>query len=53
MTERLVDHKIVSESEWIESRKELLKKEKEFTAFTILVGKITSSICQLHFTYKK
>ena len=28
MTERLVDHKIVSESEWIESRKELLKKER-------------------------
>jgi len=53
MTEHLVDHKIVSESEWIESRRELLKKEKEFTAFTFLVGKITSSICQLHFTYKK
>ena len=30
MTEAL-DHKIVSENEWIESRKELLKKEKEFT----------------------
>ena len=31
MTEHLEDHKIVSESEWVESRKELLKKEKEFT----------------------
>ena len=30
MTEAL-DHKVVSENEWIESRKELLKKEKEFT----------------------
>jgi predicted dithiol-disulfide oxidoreductase (DUF899 family) len=31
MTESLVDHKIVSESEWVEARKALLKKEKEFT----------------------
>jgi predicted dithiol-disulfide oxidoreductase (DUF899 family) len=31
MIERLLDHKIVSESEWAESRKALLKKEKEFT----------------------
>jgi hypothetical protein len=31
MTESLVDHKIVSESEWVEARKSLLKKEKEFT----------------------
>ncbi len=31
MTERLEDHKIVHENEWIESRKALLKKEKEFT----------------------
>jgi predicted dithiol-disulfide oxidoreductase (DUF899 family) len=32
MTEALKDHKIVSEEEWIEARKALLKKEKEFTA---------------------
>jgi predicted dithiol-disulfide oxidoreductase (DUF899 family) len=31
MTEHLEDHKIVSDKEWIESRKSLLKKEKEFT----------------------
>jgi len=31
MTEPLKDLKIVSENEWIESRKALLKKEKEFT----------------------
>ena len=31
MTYILDNHKVVSESEWIESRKELLKKEKEFT----------------------
>jgi hypothetical protein len=31
MTESLEGHKIVSESEWIEARKSLLKKEKEFT----------------------
>ena len=31
MIEPLKDHKIVSENEWIESRKALLKKEKEFT----------------------
>ena len=30
MTESL-DHKLVHENEWIESRKALLKKEKEFT----------------------
>jgi predicted dithiol-disulfide oxidoreductase (DUF899 family) len=30
MTESL-DHRIVHENEWIESRKALLKKEKEFT----------------------
>ncbi len=27
----LKDHKIVTKEEWIESRKDLLKKEKEFT----------------------
>ena len=27
----LKDHKIVSEEEWVEARKALLKKEKEFT----------------------
>jgi predicted dithiol-disulfide oxidoreductase (DUF899 family) len=32
MTEPLKDHKIVSEEEWVETRKALLKKEKEFTA---------------------
>ena len=31
MTYILDKHKVVSEREWIESRKELLKKEKEFT----------------------
>lgn len=31
MTERLEEHKTVHENEWIESRKALLKKEKEFT----------------------
>jgi predicted dithiol-disulfide oxidoreductase (DUF899 family) len=31
MTEPLKDHKIVPENEWFESRKALLKKEKEFT----------------------
>src|SRR5919206_5016288 len=31
MTYILDNHKIVSESEWIEARKELLKREKEFT----------------------
>jgi predicted dithiol-disulfide oxidoreductase (DUF899 family) len=31
MTESLEDHKIVSENEWIEARKALLEKEKEFT----------------------
>ena len=31
MTEPLEDHKIVSENEWVESRKALLKNEKEFT----------------------
>src|SRR4029079_10033344 len=31
MAESLVDHKIVSEKEWIKARKSLLKKEKEFT----------------------
>jgi len=31
MIEPLKDHKIVSENEWIESHKALLKKEKEFT----------------------
>ncbi|MBI1829532.1 MAG: DUF899 domain-containing protein [Thaumarchaeota archaeon] len=31
MTETLEDHKIVSESEWIEARKQFLIKEKEFT----------------------
>jgi predicted dithiol-disulfide oxidoreductase (DUF899 family) len=33
MTEPLKDHKIVPENEWVESRKALLKKEKEFTIF--------------------
>jgi predicted dithiol-disulfide oxidoreductase (DUF899 family) len=32
MTDPLKDHKIVSEEEWVEARKALLKKEKEFTA---------------------
>jgi predicted dithiol-disulfide oxidoreductase (DUF899 family) len=32
MTDPLKDHKIVFEEEWIEARKALLKKEKEFTA---------------------
>ena len=32
MTEPLKDQKIVSEEEWVEARKALLKKEKEFTA---------------------
>ena len=32
MTEALKDHKIVSDEEWVEARKALLKKEKEFTA---------------------
>jgi predicted dithiol-disulfide oxidoreductase (DUF899 family) len=31
MTKSLEGHKVVSESEWIEARKSLLKKEKEFT----------------------
>jgi predicted dithiol-disulfide oxidoreductase (DUF899 family) len=31
MTEPLKDHKIVSEEEWVEAPKGLLKKEKEFT----------------------
>lgn len=31
MTYNLNNHKVVSESEWIEARKELLKKEKELT----------------------
>jgi predicted dithiol-disulfide oxidoreductase (DUF899 family) len=31
MTDLLKDHKIVSEEEWVEARKGLLKKEKEFT----------------------
>lgn len=31
MTEHLEDHKIVHENQWIEYRKALLKKEKEFT----------------------
>src|SRR5215208_6618009 len=31
MTYILDNHKVVSESEWIKARKELLKKEKEFT----------------------
>jgi predicted dithiol-disulfide oxidoreductase (DUF899 family) len=32
MTDPLKDHKIVSEEEWVEACKALLKKEKEFTA---------------------
>jgi len=31
MSEPIKAHKIVSENEWIEARKALLKKEKEFT----------------------
>src|ERR687890_276923 len=31
MTYILDNHKVVSESEWVKARKELLKKEKEFT----------------------
>ena len=31
MTYNLNNHKVVSESEWIKARRELLKKEKEFT----------------------
>lgn len=31
MTRSLEEHKVVSENEWIEARKLLLKKEKEFT----------------------
>jgi predicted dithiol-disulfide oxidoreductase (DUF899 family) len=31
MTREIKDHKIVSENEWIEARKQLLVKEKEFT----------------------
>jgi predicted dithiol-disulfide oxidoreductase (DUF899 family) len=31
MTEHLGDHKVVSGKEWIEARKSLLKKEKDFT----------------------
>ena len=32
MIDPLKDHKIVSEQEWVEARKALLNKEKEFTA---------------------
>ncbi|MFZ0328154.1 MAG: DUF899 family protein [Nitrososphaeraceae archaeon] len=32
MTDSLKDHKIVSEEEWVEARRALLNKEKEFTA---------------------
>src|ERR687887_2719546 len=31
MTDPLKDHKVVSNNEWVEARKGLLKKEKEFT----------------------
>lgn len=31
MTYNLNNHKVVSESEWIQARKKLLKKEKELT----------------------
>ena len=31
MPDLLKDHKVISEEEWVEARKELLKKEKEFT----------------------
>jgi predicted dithiol-disulfide oxidoreductase (DUF899 family) len=31
MTTELQDHKVVSETEWIAARKELLRKEKEIT----------------------
>jgi predicted dithiol-disulfide oxidoreductase (DUF899 family) len=34
MTDPLQDHKIVSEEKWVEARKALLKKEKEFTALS-------------------
>jgi hypothetical protein len=44
MTEPLKDHKIVSENEWIESHKALLKKEKEFTILpTMDIATIDSS----------
>jgi predicted dithiol-disulfide oxidoreductase (DUF899 family) len=32
MADPLNDRRIVSEEEWVKARKELLKKEKEFTA---------------------
>jgi predicted dithiol-disulfide oxidoreductase (DUF899 family) len=32
MTDPIKKHKLVSEEEWVEARKSLLKKEKEFTA---------------------
>jgi predicted dithiol-disulfide oxidoreductase (DUF899 family) len=31
MTEALEYHKVVPENEWVEARKALIKKEKEFT----------------------
>jgi predicted dithiol-disulfide oxidoreductase (DUF899 family) len=31
MPDLLKEHKVISEEEWLEARKELLKKEKEFT----------------------
>jgi predicted dithiol-disulfide oxidoreductase (DUF899 family) len=31
MSESLEDHKVVSKNEWLEARKMLLKREKEFT----------------------
>ena len=34
----LKDHKIVSKEEWVEARKELLKKEKEFTSLRDKLG---------------
>ena len=34
----LEDHNIVSKEEWINARKELLKKEKEFTAMRDQLG---------------
>jgi len=44
MTEPLKDHEIISENEWIESHKALLKKEKEFTILpTIDIATIDSS----------
>ena len=44
MTESLRDHKVVSKSEWINARKTLLNKEKEFT---VLHDQLTQQRCDL------